>query len=419
MHPHSTDVIGAVPSGLPRSVPLIDMQRQYEELAPELTAALARVCESGRFVFGPDCQQLEQSLASYCQARHGVACASGSDALLLALMAFDIGPGDEVLLPSFTFFATASAVVRLGARPVFVDLEPRRYGIDPDLLEAAVTPATKAIIPVHLYGQCADMRPILDLAARRNLKVIEDAAQAVGAEYQGRRAGSLGDIGCFSFYPTKNLGGFGDGGMLTTQDDKLAQKLRLLRAHGMEPRYYHQVIGINSRLDSLQAAVLNVKFPRLDHWTGLRQGHAARYGELFRASGLDRVLGLPQAVESRHVWNQYVVRVPEGRRDALRQHLSGRQIGTEIYYPVPLHLQQCFSYLGYGPGSLPKTEQAALETLALPIFPELTAAEQDLVARELAVFFDLPATGGHGLSGPKFLKTPKVDRDDSSIRRPA
>jgi dTDP-4-amino-4,6-dideoxygalactose transaminase len=304
-------------------------------------------------------------------------------------MAADVGPGDEVLMPSYTFFATASAATRLGARPVFVDIDPATFNVNPRLLEAKITKATKAIIPVHLYGQSADMRAIESVAVGRGITVIEDAAQAIGAEWEGRRAGSWGQMGCLSFYPTKNLGGFGDGGLLITNDAKLAAKLRLLRAHGMEPRYYHQVVGINSRLDSLQAAVLSVKLPHLDRWTAQRQANARRYSELFVGCGLDRVLGLPVvAPAARHVWNQYVIRVPDRARDALREHLAQQKIGTEIYYPVPLHLQKCFASLGYGPGSLPESERAAKETLALPIFPELTVEEQHTVVRAIRSFFD-------------------------------
>ncbi|HUY89881.1 MAG TPA: DegT/DnrJ/EryC1/StrS family aminotransferase [Pirellulales bacterium] len=389
-------------------VPLIDMNRQYALLEKQILAAIKRVCSSGRFVLGPDCSDLERAVAGYCQTKHAIACASGSDALLLALMACGVDSGDEVIAPSYTFFATAAAVARLGAVPVFVDIEPDGFNLDPAKLEAAVTPATKAIIPVHLYGQCAEMEPIMTVAQRHGLTVIEDAAQAIGAEYRGQRAGSIGQMGCLSFYPTKNLGGFGDGGMLTTNDDHLADKLRLLRVHGMQPRYYHQVLGINSRLDSLQAAVLNVKLPHLNRWTELRQAHAERYTELFRSHRLEGVLALPPALpDRRHVWNQYIVRVPGGRRDALRAHLSQKKIGSEIYYPVPLHQQQCFGYLGVRPGSLPETDRAAAETLALPIFPELTPAEQTLVVQEIAAFFGaFAADAGHALEGPKFLKRP-------------
>jgi dTDP-4-amino-4,6-dideoxygalactose transaminase len=368
-------------------VPLLDVNRQYQPIKREITEAIARVCESGRFVLGPDCEQLEKSLAAYCQVRHAVACASGSDALLLALMAYAIGPGDEVLMPSYTFFATASAAWRLGAKPVFVDIEPSTFNLDPALLESLITPATKAIIPVHLYGQCAAMGEINSIARLHHIPVIEDAAQAIGAELAGRRAGSLGNIGCLSFYPTKNLGGFGDGGLLTTNDSDLAERLRLLRGHGMQPRYYHQVVGINSRLDTLQAAVLNVKLRYLDSWTEGRAAHARLYEELFAACGLDRVLGLPTAgTGGRHVWNQYVIRVPDGRRDALRAYLAEQKIGTEIYYPVPVHLQECFRSLGYREGSLPQSERAARETLALPIFAELTPAEQRAVVQAIATF---------------------------------
>lgn len=370
-------------------VPLLDVGRQYQTIRREITAAIERVCESGRFVLGPDCEKFEAAVAGYCHVAHAVSCASGSDALLLALMAADVGPGDEVLMPSYTFFATASAAWRLGARPVFVDIDPATFNINPRLLEAKITKATKAIIPVHLYGQCADMRAIESVAVGRGIAIIEDAAQAIGAEWEGRRGGSWGQMGCLSFYPTKNLGGFGDGGLLTTNDAKLASKLRLLRAHGMEPRYYHHVVGINSRLDSLQAAVLSVKLPHLDRWTAQRQANARRYSELFASCGLDRVLGLPVvAPAARHVWNQYVIRVPDRGRDALREHLAQQKIGTEIYYPVPLHLQECFASLGYGPGSLPESERAAKETLALPIFPELTADEQHTVVRAIRSFFD-------------------------------
>jgi dTDP-4-amino-4,6-dideoxygalactose transaminase len=369
-------------------VPLLDVQRQYQTIRRDVAQAIERVCDSGRFVMGPDCEQLELALAEYCQVPHAIACASGSDALLLALLAYDIGPGDEVLMPSYTFFATASAAWRLGAKPVFVDIDPITFNMAPHLLEGLITPATKAIVPVHLYGQCADMRSILAIARRHQIPVIEDAAQAIGAEYDGRRAGSWGAIGCLSFYPTKNLGGFGDGGLLTTTDAQLADKLRLLRTHGMRPRYHHQVVGINSRLDTLQAAVLNVKLPYLESWTAGRQANAQRYTELFALCGLDRVLALPRiGALCRHVWNQYVIRVPEGHRDALRAHLADRKIGTEIYYPIPLHLQECFAPLGYRQGSLPESERAAEGTLALPIFPELTDAEQQTVVREIAAFF--------------------------------
>lgn len=368
-------------------VPFLDMGRSNGPLREELLAAFARVIDSGRFLHGADCAQLEESVATVSGAAHAVSCASGSDALLLALMALDVGPEDEVIVPSFTFFATASAPWRLGATPVFVDLDSATFNLDPAQLAAAITPRTKAIIPVHLFGQCADMASILCVARAHGIYVVEDAAQAIGAKYRGEGAGSLGDIGCFSFYPTKNLGGLGDGGLLTTNCDQLAQRLRLLAAHGMSPRYHHQAVGINSRLDSLQAAALNVKLTRLADWTRARRDHAARYTELFAAADLDAVLDLPMAREDgEHVWNQYTIRVPGDRRDALRAHLAEAGIGSEVYYPVPLHLQTCFASLGYETGSLPETERAAAEVLSLPIFPELTAQEQQRVVGEIARF---------------------------------
>ena len=395
----------------PPGVPLLDLGRQHTPLKAEIAAALERVCASGWFVLGPDVKQLEKNVAEYCQAEHAVGCASGSDALLLALMACEVGPGDEVILPSFTFFATASSVTRLGARPVFADIEPGSFNIDPAAVEPLVTPATKAILPVHLFGQCAEMDVICRIARTADAVVIEDVAQAIGTELDGRRAGSLGEIGCFSFYPTKNLGGAGDGGMLTTTSPELADKLELLRGHGMRPRYYHEVVGVNSRLDSFQAAVLNVKMPHLDRWTAMRGANADRYTALFGEAGLDGLLGLPRCgPRRRHVWNQYVIRVPDGRRDTLRAFLSEAKIGSEIYYPLGLHQQKCFRWLGYGPGDLPETDRAAAEVLALPIFPELTAGEQKTVVDRIAAFFRRPV-GGHPLAGPKFLKHRKARKN--------
>lgn len=379
---------------------MLDLGRQHAPLKEQILAAMGRVWDCGAFVLGPEVTQLEQRMAAYCQVKHAIGCASGSDALLLAMMARDIGPGDEVILPSFTFFATASAVTRLGARPMFADIDPKTFNIDPAEVARLISPATKAILPVHLFGQAAAM----DAIGRMGKYVVEDAAQAIGAEFQGKRVGSIGQIGCFSFYPTKNLGGAGDGGMLTTQSDELADRLRLLRGHGMRPRYYHSTIGINSRLDSFQAAVLNVKFSFLDHWTLLRQTNADRYTEMFLDAKLDRAIVLPETAPGvRHVWNQYVIRVPGGLRAELRQSLTEAKIGTEIYYPLGLHQQECFRYLGYAPGDLPETERAAEEVLALPIFPELTANEQKAVVDRIAKFFAARA-GGHALPGPKFLK---------------
>lgn len=397
-----------------QGVPLLDLGRQHAELKEQLAAALGHVWESGSFVLGPEVERLEANIAAYCQTKHAVGCASGSDALLLSLMACGVGPRDEVILPSFTFFATASAVTRLGGRPVFADVEPESFNVDPAAVERLVGPATKAIVPVHLFGQCARMDEIGRIAREAGAAVVEDAAQAIGAEMAGRRAGSMGEIGCLSFYPTKNLGGAGDGGMLTTNRDDLADRLRLLRGHGMRPRYYHKVVGINSRLDAFQAAVLSVKLPLLDRWTARRQANAQRYGEMFASAGLDRVLGLPRAADDmRHVWNQYVVRVPDRRRDALRQFLAEAKIHSEVYYPLGLHQQECFAYLGYAPDDLPETHRAAEEVLALPIFPELNEKQQQRVVDRIGAFLHC-GKGGHPLPGPKFLKHPAARKKTTS-----
>ncbi len=373
------------------SVPLLDISRDHAPLRDKILAALARVVDSGRFLHGPDVAALEKSVAELCQVEHAVGCASGSDAVLLALMGLDVGEGDEVIVPSFTFFATASAVWRLGARPVFVDIDPQTFNLDPERIEDAITPLTRAIIPVHLFGQCADMDAIGQIAARHGLHLIEDAAQAIGARFRGRPAGSMSAVGCFSFYPTKNLGAFGDAGMLVTHDALLAERLRLLAAHGMSPRYYHHVVGINSRLDSLQAAVLNVKLPRLGRWTAARAANARRYHEELAAAGLEGELTLPGCdARCEHIWNQYTVRIGGGRRDTVKAQLAAVGVGSEIYYPVPLHLQKCFQSLGYGPGSLPETERAAREVLSLPIFPELAADELSAVVSRLAAILTRP-----------------------------
>jgi dTDP-4-amino-4,6-dideoxygalactose transaminase len=382
-------------------VPLLDLGRQYAAIKDELEAAALRVLRSGQYVLGPDCRALEQELADYTHCRHAVACASGSDALLLALMALGIRPGDEVLLPSFTFFATAGAVARLGAVPVFVDIEAASFGIDPARMAEAITPATKAVIPVHLYGQCAAIEPILTTAAAHDLAVIEDAAQALGAAYEDRPAGSWGDMGCYSFYPTKNLGCAGDGGMVCTRRDDLADKLHILRVHGMRQRYYHEAVGINSRLDTLQAALLRVKLAHLEAWIAARRRAAERYSALLGPLEDQGLLVLPRELaQRRHVWNQYVIRVPGGLRDALRRYLQDRRVATEVYYPVPLHLQACFADLGYRKGSLPETERAAAEVLALPMFAEISEAEQVYVAASIAGFFGLR---GQAIPRPKFL----------------
>ena len=367
------------------SVPLLDVCRGNRPLKEEIMATLSDIFDSGRFVGGPHCQSLERTVSEICDTEYAVGCASGSDALLLALMARDIGPGDEVICPSFTFFATASAIERLGATPVFVDIDPVSYNLDTSLIESAITDRTRAIIPVHLFGQCADMDAIMDIAQANGLYVIEDAAQSIGATYKGRPAGSIGDVGCFSFYPTKNLGGCGDAGILTTNNAEIADRLRLLANHGMRPRYYHQEIGVNSRLDSIQAAILGIKIRHLQKYSVARQRNADLYTKLFRASGFVNEINLPQEVhsDSRHVWNQYTIRIPNGWRDNIRQQLTDVNVGTEIYYPIPLHRQQCFQHLCYELGSLPETEQASSEVLSLPIFPELSESEIHYVVGQL------------------------------------
>lgn len=369
-------------------VPLLDIGRENTMLEADILASLTHVMRSGRFVLGPEVQHLEQRIARQCKTPHAVGCASGSDALLLALMAIGIEPGDEVIVPSFTFFATASAVWRLGGVPVFVDIDADTYNIAPEAIRAAVTDKTKAIIPVHLFGRPADMQSINTIAAAHDLRVIEDAAQAIGAATADGPVGSLGDIACFSFYPTKNLGGFGDGGMLTTISDELADQLQLLRGHGMRPRYYHEVVGVNSRLDTMQAVVLNVKLPQLETWSKARADNAARYIDLFREAGVDDRITLPSMCEGGDVsvWNQYTIRVPEGR-DELRAYLAKNNVGTEIYYPVPLHQQECFQSVEQR-FALPETERAAAEVLSLPVFPTMTLAEQKTVVIRIAEFLE-------------------------------
>lgn len=384
------------------NVPLLDLHAQYAKLRDELRAAVNRVMESQQFILGAEVQALENEIASYSQAAYAIGCASGSDALLLALMALGVGDQDEVITTPYSFFATAGSIARLGARPVFVDVDPRTYNIDTTLVEAAISERTRAIMPVHLFGQCADMKTLLEIGAHYNLPVIEDAAQAIGADdiagededaaarrQQRRRAGSMGIIGCFSFYPSKNLGGAGDGGMLTTNDAELAERLRILRVHGGERRYFHRVVGINSRLDAMQAAVLRVKLLRLDQWSAARAANAENYNQLFANANLTELIELPFVrAGARHIYNQYIVRVKDGRRDALREHLQSRQIGTDVYYPLPLHLQECFRYLGYSEGDFPVAEEAARATLALPIYPELTTVQQQYVVEAIRSFYN-------------------------------
>jgi len=371
----------------PAGVPALNLRAQYQTIRDEIEPIVQQILESQYFVMGPEVAGLEAEIADHVGSSHGIGCASGSDALLLPLLAAELGPGDEVVTTPYTFFATGGSIWRTGARPVFVDIEPDTYNIDPARIEAAITPRTKAIIPVHLYGQTADMDPISEIAERRGLMILEDAAQAIGAAYKGRRVGTLGTVAAFSFYPSKNLGGFGDGGMMTTDDPVLARRLARLRVHGMEPKYHHHEVGLNSRLDALQAAVLRVKLRHLDAWTTARREVADRYRSLFASHGIDEMVALPiERPGNFHVYNQYVVRVPSPLRDELRDYLTERKIGTEIYYPIPLHLQVCFASLGYKPGDFPNAEAAARETLALPIYPELTEAEQRHVVGAIRQF---------------------------------
>lgn len=365
-----------------RTVPLLDLEAQYRPLRDEILAAVTRVCDSQRFIMGPEVEALERELAQYLGAADAVTVSSGTDALLAALMALGIGAGDEVITSTFSFFATAGSVARLGATPVLVDIDPATYNIDPARIRVALTARTRAIIPVHLYGLCADMDPIMEIADNAGVPVIEDAAQAIGSTYKSRPAGTIGTIGCFSFFPSKNLGAFGDGGFITTSDAALAHEIRLLRNHGAEPKYFHKRIGGNFRLDALQAAVLRVKLPHLEQWTSMRRANAGRYDAMFRARGFTDRLTLPTAPSGcRHIYNQYVVRVPE--RDRVRQALADRGIGTEIYYPVPFHLQECFASLGHKRGDFPHAEAAAAAVLALPIFGELTSDQQTHVVDAL------------------------------------
>ncbi len=369
------------------NVPLLDLKEQNSLLRPEIEAALARVLDTNGFILGKEVAELECELAGYCGTKYAIGCASGSDAILLALMAYDIGPGDEVITTPYSFFATVSSITRLGATPVFVDIDPVTYNIDPAQIAAKITERTKAIEPVHLYGQCADMSAINDIGRSYGVPVIEDAAQAIGAQENGVMAGNLGEIGCFSFYPSKNLGGMGDGGFITTNDDALAKKLLALRVHGAEEKYYHKYVGLNSRLDGFQGAVLRVKLPHLDGWTERRRENADRYRTLFTDAGLTEQIGLPvERGNAKHIYNQYVIRVPN-RRDELRAYLTEKGVGTDIYYPVPLHLQECFAYLGYRSGDLPEAEKAAAETLALPIYPELRPEQQAYVVDTISEFF--------------------------------
>jgi dTDP-4-amino-4,6-dideoxygalactose transaminase len=370
-------------SAIRTPVKLLDLEAQYQPLRAEVLAAITRVCDSQRFILGPEVDALERELAVYLGASHAIAVSSGTDALLAAFMSAGLGPGDEVITPTFSFFATAGCVARVGATPVFVDIDPVTFNLDPALVRRAITTRTRAIVPVHLYGLSADMDPMLQVAREKGIPIIEDAAQAIGATYKSQVVGTIGTIGCFSFFPSKNLGAFGEGGLITTNDAALAGEIRLLRNHGAEPKYFHKRIGGNFRLDALQAAVLRVKLPHLERWTSMRQRNAERYQTLFTSAGLtDRVV-LPTAPgDRRHIFNQYVIRVRE--RDRVRRFLDDRGIGTEIYYPVPFHLQECFLSLGYRRGDFPHAEAAADTVLALPIYPELTIEQQSAVVAGIA-----------------------------------
>ena len=380
-------------------VPLLDLKAQYAAIKAELDVSVAEVMESQQFILGPQVHECEKAIAKYSGSDYGVGVSSGTDALLICLMAEGIGPGDEVITTPYTFFATAGSIARVGAKPVFVDIDPASYNLDAAKIESKVTAHTRAIIPVHLYGQMANMDAVTQVAEKHGLVVIEDAAQAIGAEYKGRRAGSIGHYGCFSFFPSKNLGAAGDGGMVVTQDARRAENLIRLRAHGSQPKYYHKVIGGNFRLDTLQAAVVSAKLRHLDDWTAARQRNAERYGRLFVETGLVNAdslpsrpkqhgsthLLLPKVVTERHIFNQYVIRT--ARRDQLRTALQEKGVGSEIYYPVPLHLQECFAYLGSKAGAFPESERAAKDTLALPIYPELTDEQAKYVVQSIAEFF--------------------------------
>jgi dTDP-4-amino-4,6-dideoxygalactose transaminase len=384
-------------------VALLDLKPQYLSLKKELDEAVLRVAESQYFILGPEVQKMEEEFCSYLKCKHAIGVSSGTDALLLALMAINIKPGDEVIVPTYSFFATAGVVSRLNGVPVLTDIDPVTYNLDPVDVERKVTSKTKAIIPVHLYGQCADMQPVMEIAKKYNLKVIEDGAQAIGAEYKdGKCVGTIGDIGCFSFFPSKNLGCYGDGGLVVTDDDVLAHSLRIKRVHGGEPKYYHKVIGGNFRLDALQAAVLRIKLPHLNSWSEKRRENAERYNNFFIEAGLSEATGkinfddnnkilLPKAIykdinelKNYHIYNQYIIRAQE--RDSLREFLLNNEIGCEIYYPVPFHQQECFADLGYNDGDFPISETAGATTLALPIYPELSTGQQQFVVDKIKEF---------------------------------
>lgn len=364
------------------SVPLLDLKRQYVAIKTEIDEAIVKVVANTQFILGPEVKTFEESVASYCKTKFAIGVASGTDALLISLRACGVGPGDEVIIPTFSFFATASAVHNLGAKPIFVDINPETYNLDPDLIQEKITKKTKVIMPVHLFGQSCDMDPILDLAKKYNLKVVEDAAQALGAEYKNKKTGSVSDLGCFSFFPSKNLGGMGDGGMVVTSNPELAEKVKLLRTHGAKQKYYHDIVGYNSRLDTIQAAVLNVKLKYLDSWSKKRRENAQIYNQQLKGCEIT----LPKAESyNYHIYNQYTIAVKN--RDELKDFLKQKGVGCEVYYPVPLHLQECFSYLGYKKGSCPISEKKASAVISLPVFPELTEKEQECVISAIKQFY--------------------------------
>ena len=375
-----------IPTKKSDSVPLLNIPVGYHEILNDIETNMNAVIRSGHFILGPQVEKLESAIANYCGCDYAVGVSSGTDALLLAMMAEGIGPGDEVITTPYTFFATAGCISRLGAKPVFVDIEPSTFNIDPNLIEQKISPKTRAILPVHLYGQCADMDPLIEIAKRHNLVIIEDAAQAIGAEYKFRRAGSFGKYGCFSFFPTKNLGGFGDGGIITVQDEATRDKLVTLRVHGSKPKYYHKYIGGNFRLDALQAGVVLAKLKYLESWTEKRRANAQNYHRLFKASSLSEIISLPEEIFPRHVYNQFIIQVHRNRDD-LRTFLGENNIATEVYYPVPLHLQDCYKDLGFQKGSFPNSEQMANETLALPISQEVTLQQQEHVVKTITSYF--------------------------------
>jgi dTDP-4-amino-4,6-dideoxygalactose transaminase len=381
-------------------VPLLDLKAQHQAIKTEVEAAVREVIESQHFILGPKVEECESAIARYCECSHAIGVSSGSDALLACLMVENIGPGDEVITTTYTFFATAGAIARVGATPVFVDIDPMTYNLDTTQIASRVTKRTRAIIPVHLYGQMADMAAVMQIADQHGLVVIEDAAQAIGAKHQGKQAGSIGHYGCYSFFPSKNLGAAGDAGMVVTNDAQRAEKLRILRGHGSKPKYHHKVIGGNFRLDAIQAAIVSVKLPHLDNWTAKRQRNAKRYDQLFTEAGLASApygsspVTLPTVAMDRHIFNQYVIRVSD--RDQLQSALKDRGVGTEVYYPIPMHLQECFAYLGSGTCAFPESERAAKETLALPIYPELTDVQAEYVVETVREFFASKASVGTG-----------------------